>query len=155
MDSDLTNDPDDIPRFVEKMREGFDVIKATRYSLNGHVEGVPFRRVIVSVIGNRIAHVLFGLPVHDCTNGFRAVRTRLLARIRLSENKFPIIMEELYWLKFMAGTYAEVPVILKDRANHQRPTSFVYRPSVFWSYLKYPIKAAIGIRPEGLRKEVG
>ena len=39
MDSDLTNDPADIPRFVEKMREGYDVIKATRYSEGGEVSG--------------------------------------------------------------------------------------------------------------------
>src|SRR5579863_46413 len=32
MDSDLTNHPGDLPRFVEKMQQGFDVIKATRYS---------------------------------------------------------------------------------------------------------------------------
>jgi dolichol-phosphate mannosyltransferase len=151
MDSDLTNDPGDIPRFVERMRQSYDVIKATRYSQNGRVEGVPFHRVVISVVGNRVAHFLFRLPVYDCTNGFRAVRTSLLAKIQLTEDKFPIIMEELYWLKFLARSYAEVPVILKDRGKHQRPSSFVYRPRVFWNYLKYPLKAALGIRPKTVR----
>src|SRR5579871_3402390 len=31
MDSDLTNDPADIPRFVELMKQGVDVIKASRF----------------------------------------------------------------------------------------------------------------------------
>jgi dolichol-phosphate mannosyltransferase len=152
MDSDLTNHPGDIPRFAAEMERGIDVIKATRYSLGGKVSGVPLYRVMISRIGNAIARILFGLPVADCTNGFRAVRSHLLVRMRLRENRFPIIMEELYWCKFLAGSYAQVPVTLTDRGAGRRPTSFRYRPSVFWKYLKYPVRACLGIKPEGLRE---
>lgn len=147
MDSDLTNDPRDIPRFVEKMRDGVDVIKATRYSKGGRVEGVPAYRVIISRTGNAVARILFGLPVHDCTNGFRAARTGILADMRLTENRFAIIMEELYWSKYLAHTFAEVPVTLTNRDASLRPTSFAYKPSVFWQYLKYPLRAFTGKRP--------
>ncbi len=148
MDSDLTNDPRDIPRFVAKMEESFDVIKATRYSHGGKVTNVPFYRVAVSVVGNRLAHCLYGLPVHDCTNGFRAVKVGLLMQMKLSENRFQIIMEELYWSKFLAKTFAEVPVVLTNRTSEQRATSFSYSPKVFWGYLKYPVQAFLGIRPQ-------
>jgi dolichol-phosphate mannosyltransferase len=147
MDSDLTNHPRDLPRFVEKMREGYDVIKATRYSGGGGVSGVPAYRVIISRVGNLLAGVLFRLPVHDCTNGFRAARTAILSRMTLTENRFPIIMEELYWSKYLARTFAEVPVTLTNRDAALRPTSFAYKPSVFWQYLKYPVRAFLGIRP--------
>jgi dolichol-phosphate mannosyltransferase len=147
MDSDLTNDPRDIPRFVEKMREGADVIKATRYSGGGRVDGVPAYRVIISRAGNTIARILFGLPVHDCTNGFRAARTGILAEMRLTEKRFAIIMEELYWSKYLAKSFAEVPVTLTNRDASLRPTSFAYKPSVFWQYLKYPLRAFTGKRP--------
>ncbi len=148
MDSDLTNDPRDIPRFVEKMDQGVDVIKATRYSLGGAVSGVPRYRVLISVAGNSVARLLYGLPIHDCTNGFRAARVSLLMQMRLNENRFPIIMEELYWAKFIARSFAEVPVVLTNRTSEQRKTSFVYSPKVFYHYLKYPIRASLGIRPE-------
>lgn len=147
MDSDLTNDPSDIPRFAAQMERGVDVIKATRYSLGGGVTGVPQYRVMISKVGNLIARILFRLPVADCTNGFRAVKTGVLMKMHLSENRFPIIMEELYWCKFLAHTYAEVPVTLTDRMAEQRATSFTYRPSVFWSYFKYPLRAFLGIKP--------
>lgn len=147
MDSDLTNDPADIPKFVAAMERGVDVIKATRYSAGGRVSGVPAYRVVISRVGNWVAHFLFGLPVHDCTNGFRAARTEILARMRLTENRFPIIMEELYWSKYLARSFAEVPVTLTDRAADLRRTSFSYKPSVFWQYLKYPVRAFQGIRP--------
>lgn len=148
MDSDLTNDPGDLPKFVSKMQAGYDVIKATRYSGGGGVSGVPRYRVAISALGNWLARRLFRLPLHDCTNGFRAVRTSLLARMRLTENRFPLIMEELYWSKFLARSFAEVPVTLTHRQRGQRRTSFVYRPRVFYDYLKYPILGFLRIKPK-------
>ena len=150
MDSDLTNSPDDIPRLAAAMSDEVDVIKATRYSNGGSIQGVPFYRVAISAVGNRIARALFRLPVHDCTNGFRAVRSRLLRDMQLAERGFAVIMEELYWCRFMTDRYAEVPVVLTSRGGDRRPTSFVYRPSVFWRYLKYPLRAFAGIPPHGL-----
>jgi len=140
MDSDLTNSPADVPRF-------------------GGVRGVPFSRWIISAVGNRVARTLFGIPIHDCTNGFRAVKVSLLKRMELRERRFPVIMEELHWCRFLARTYAEVPVVLTARQADQRPTAFVYRPSVFWSYLRYPVlaflrrppAASVGPRPETTR----
>jgi dolichol-phosphate mannosyltransferase len=153
MDSDLTNDPQDLPKFVSKMRQGYDVIKGTRYSCGGNVIGVPFLKVLISAVGNRIARILFGLPIHDCTNGFRAIRTRLIMRMHLKENRFPIIMEELYWSKFLATTFAEVPVTLTTRDQELRHTSFVYRPRIFYDYLRYPVRAFFGIKPRGATHE--
>lgn len=147
MDSDRTNHPDDIPRFLAMMRQGHDVIKATRYRHGGRVVGVPRLRVWISRAGNVVARALFRLPVSDCTNGFRAVRVSLLEQLRLKEMRFAIIMEELYQLQFLTCGFAEIPVTLTDRAGEQRPTSFRYRPRVFYDYLKYPVKGFLGIRP--------
>jgi dolichol-phosphate mannosyltransferase len=145
MDSDLTNNPDDIPRFARKMAEGSDVIKASRYTSGGRMVGVPWRRAIISRVGNGLARRLYRLPVRDCTNGFRAVRTTLLAQMDLRERGFPIIMEELYWCRFLARSFAEIPVTL---TNAGRVSSFRYRPSVFLGYLRYPVRAFFGVRPQ-------
>ena len=90
---------------------------------------------------------MFRLPLRDCTNGFRAVRTALLVKMRLEERGFPVIVEELYWCRFLATRFAEVPVTL---TNADRATSFRYRPSVFASYLRYPVRAFFGIAPRGI-----
>lgn len=150
MDSDLTNDPRDIPRFAETMRGGADLIKATRYSAGGRMIGVPWPRALVSRVGNALARALYGLPLRDCTNGFRAVRTSLLSRMELAERGFPVIMEELYWCRFLASSFAEVPVTL---TNAGRVSSFRYRPSVFASYLRYPWRAFLGRAPREGRNE--
>lgn len=145
MDSDLTNDPKDLPLFVEEMRKGTAVIKGSRYIKGGGVDGVPRWRFWISRSGNAVARLLYGLPLHDCTNGFRAVRTSIFTRMQLRENRFPIIMEELYRAKLLGCTVREVPTTLKNRSSDQRPTSFSYRPSTFYRYLKYPIKARLRI----------
>lgn len=140
MDSDLTNDPVYLPLFVEQMRRGADVIKASRYIEGGGVDDVPWWRVWISRAGNRLASWLYGIGVHDCTNGFRAVRTRVFCKMPLREKRFPIIMEELYHAKLLGCTFAEVPNRLKNRATGLRRTSFSYKPSTFARYLKYPLK---------------
>jgi hypothetical protein len=160
MDSDLTNSPDDIPRFVEAMAPGIDVIKATRYRQGGGMRGVPFGRRLVSQVGNAVARVLFRIGISDCTNGFRALRTALAVRLRLREARFPVILEELYCCVFVAKGFAEVPVTLTNREAGQRSTSFAYRPSVIWRYFEYALLASLrvppghrlaGGDPEGLR----
>jgi dolichol-phosphate mannosyltransferase len=154
MDSDLTNDPVDLPRFALFMDRGLDVIKASRYSLGGAVVGVPWWRVMISRVGNAVARRLFRVPIADCTNGFRAVRTGFLTRMQLHERRFPIIMEELYWCTWLARSFAELPVTLSHRRPEQRPTSFVIRPGVFYHYLKYPARAFLGRPPvRGLARE--
>jgi glycosyltransferase involved in cell wall biosynthesis len=147
MDSDLTNAPGDISRFADKMTEGIDVVKATRYSGGGRMVGVPWQRRCVSRVGGLIARALFRLPLSDCTNGFRAVKTRLRAQMRLRETGFPVIVEELYHCVFLARSFGEIPVVLANRDADGRPTSFPYRPWTFYRYLKYCVLACLRIPP--------
>jgi len=147
MDSDLTNDPKYIPMFVQKMLLGYDVIKASRYSKGGEVQGVPAHKVAISAIGNRIARFLFRLPISDCTNGFRALKVDLLTRMTTTEPGFPAIMEELYLAKSLSSSFCEIPFALTSRTNKQRPSSFAYRPRVFYRYLKYAVRSFFRIAP--------
>jgi dolichol-phosphate mannosyltransferase len=147
MDSDLTNDPADIAKFVALMERGIDVIKASRFVPGGRMEGVPWQRSIFSVTGNLVARPLFHNGVRDCTNGFRAVKVSILKRLNLQERGFPIIVEELYQAKFLARTYAEVPVVLTSRTGDQRATSFNYKPEIMCKYFGYALKAFLGIKP--------
>ena len=81
--------------------------------------------------------------IADCTNGFRAIRAALYVDMPLTERGFAVIVEELYWAKRLGATVASVPTSLLARAEDQRPTLFVYRPRVIWSYLKYALRACM------------
>lgn len=143
MDSDLTNDPADIGKFAAKMAQNYDVIKASRFSAGGGMNGVPFRRSVFSRLGNMIGRSFFRLDLHDVTNGFRAVRLRRLMETNVHERGFPSIVEELYEFKRIGATFSEVPVVLTSRAEDLRPTAFAYKPSTFRRYLKYCILALL------------
>jgi dolichol-phosphate mannosyltransferase len=143
MDSDLTNDPAYLADFADAMAAGVDMIKASRYVAGGGTEGVPGWRVSVSRLGNLVARLLFGLPVRDCTNGFRAVRTSLLASVTLRENGFSLIMEELHRLRPITRSYVEIPIVLRTRADHLRASSFSFGLRAMWIYLKYPLLSAM------------
>lgn len=153
MDSDLTNDPDDIPKFVAQMERGVDVIKASRFIAGGGMEGVPWQRAILSNSGALVARVLFRVGLRDCTNGFRAVKVAILSRMDLRESGFSIIVEELYKAKWLARTFCEVPVVLTSRGRDRRPTSFCYTPEIFRKYLTFAFKAFFGVKPD-LKQEI-
>ena len=139
MDSDLTNDPKDIKKFVNEIRYDYDCIKASRYIKTGKVKNIPKKRFYVSKIGNIIASNLFNVGVYDCTNGFLMIKSCLFKNITLKEKGFSIIMEEMYILKKKNASFKEVPVTLTNRATGK--SNFKYSLITFYNYLKYPIKS--------------
>ena len=80
------------------------------------------------------------LPLSDYTNGFRAIKTKLLKDIKFEENNFAYLIEETKKVSKFANSYAEVPYILKVRENSHSKSKFVYSPSVYFSYLKWLFK---------------
>ena len=139
MDSDLTNNPKDINRFILKASNTVDCVKASRYIDGGGMLGVPLYRQLISKYGNFISSLFFGLNIKDCTNGFRMVRISLLKNINFHETSFPIILEELYELKKKKARFTSIPVILTSRINSS--THFSYTWNTFVNYFKYAIKA--------------
>jgi dolichol-phosphate mannosyltransferase len=141
VDSDLTNPPEDVPRFAALMDEPVDYIKASRFIGGGGMVGVPARRRLLSVTANRFARLATGRTVTDPTNGFRAVRTSAFLAMPLTERGFPIIMEELYWAFRHRLRFGEVPSTLGSR-EETGDSSFSYRPRVLAAYASYVVRIA-------------
>ena len=139
MDSDLTNDPADIKKFANEINQNYDCIKASRYIKGGKIRGVPVEKILISRLGNLIASTLFNVGVKDCTNGFRMIRIDKFRKIRLRERGFPVIMEEIYYLKKRKAKFKEISVTLKNRKTGM--SHFKYSFKTFYSYLKYPVKS--------------
>ncbi len=141
MDSDLTNHPKYLRVFYEKMLEGWDYIKASRYQAGGGVKGVSWHCRAISRMGNYVAQVLYGLPLTDLTNGFRAVKVDISKKINLKESGFPIIMEELFQVKYLTKSFCEIPYILTSRKEGEGATHFSYNFPMWFQYLKYALKS--------------
>lgn len=140
MDADLTQNVSYIKAFVKEMEKGTDYIKATRYSGGGGTKDVPWSRRVVSRVGNILAKVFFRLPLSDYTNGFRAVKTKILSQLHAREKGFSYLIEEVYQVSKIAQSYAEVPYILTARKGKFSKSKFNYSPKVYFDYLKYLFK---------------
>jgi glycosyltransferase involved in cell wall biosynthesis len=141
IDSDLTNPPEDLLKIGQLAAAGHDYIKGSRFVAGGSMAGVPGSRRAVSRAGNVVGQALFGAPVRDVTNGFRAVRTDLFLSWPLRERGFAVIVEELDWALRSGVEPAEFPTVLTARSGEQRATAFSYSPRLVLSYLRYPMRA--------------
>lgn len=72
MDSDGQHDPADIPRLLDKMKEGFDLVVGARDSGSQ----ASMHRRIANSFYNRLASIMVGHQIDDLTSGFRAARSR-------------------------------------------------------------------------------
>tara|TARA_B100001248_G_C27397462_1_gene466686 strand:- start:3837 stop:4598 length:762 start_codon:yes stop_codon:yes gene_type:complete len=150
MDSDLTNNPIYIQNFVNKMKEDYDFIKASRYEAGGGTKNVPLKRKIISIIGNYVIKSLVKTKFTDITNGFRAIKTKHIQNIHMKEKGFPVIMEEMYILSLKSIKEVNVPIILENRNNGK--SSFNYTLLMFYLYLKYPILSFLVSKCKKIRR---
>jgi glycosyltransferase involved in cell wall biosynthesis len=77
MDGDLQHDPNDIPRFLEKLEEGYDVVCGWRHR---RVDNFWLRR-IPSRVANWVMAKVSGVDIHDFGGGFKAYRRELLREV--------------------------------------------------------------------------
>jgi dolichol-phosphate mannosyltransferase len=138
IDSDLTNPPEDLLKIGQLLTEGNVYVKASRFVKGGGMPSVPLSRRLVSRLGNGFARLLFGTPVRDVTNGFRALRTDLFLSWPLQERGFAVIVEELHWALRSGVQPVEFPTVLGSRGEQQRATAFSCGPRTLLSYASYP-----------------
>ncbi len=79
MDGDLQHDPEEIPRFLEKIEEGYDLVSGWRYARNDHW----LMRQIPSRIANWMMAKLSGVELHDFGTTFKAYRREIIQEIQL------------------------------------------------------------------------
>jgi glycosyltransferase involved in cell wall biosynthesis len=79
MDGDLQHNPEDIPRFVEKLEEGYDIVCGWREK---RVDNLWLRR-IPSRIANRLMRTLSQVDLDDFGGGFKAYRTSILQEVSI------------------------------------------------------------------------
>ncbi len=78
MDADLQNDPEDIPKLIEKINEGFDIVSGWRKDRKDSAS-----RVLPSKVANWLIGVMTGVKLHDYGCTLKAYRANVLKNVRL------------------------------------------------------------------------
>ena len=118
MDADFSHDPKYLPDFIAATDAGADLVIGSRYINGVNVVNWPMHRLLLSYFGNIAARLLAGVPVKDCTGGFKCFRDYVLKNIDLdkvgsSGYSFQVEMNYHVWKK--GFSIREIPIVFTDR----------------------------------------
>lgn len=98
MDSDLQDDPAEIPGLVRKIKEGFDLVSGWK-----KVRRDPFSKRLPSRFFNAVTAWLTGIRIHDFNCGLKAYRREVVKSVNLYGELHRYIPVLAHWQGFTIG----------------------------------------------------
>lgn len=132
IDGGFSHQPQDIPRFLEKMAEGYDCVFATRFALGGGIEDSSLKRKYISWGGTFLTKLLLGTRLTDMTSGFEIFQRDVLASaIPHIHSRGPFFQTEIkvYCHRYH---YAEVPITYRAASHNVSNASLKDALSNLW-----------------------
>lgn len=102
MDADLQDDPNEIPSFLKKMDEGYDLVSGWKKKRHD-----PLEKRIPSKLFNKTVSLVTGLKLHDFNCGFKAYKREILDEIEVYGDLHRYIPALAHWQGYRVG---EIPV---------------------------------------------
>ncbi len=135
-DCDDTYPMEDIPKFVELIEDGYDIVSGSRLTKN--VDIMP----IFNRFGNRlfatITSILYGIKVTDVTTGMRAYRRDVVHNINWTEN-VGLSAELLFRPALRKYKIIEIPIDYRERLGDTKLNPITGGIGIFKSIIKYAI----------------
>ncbi|MFH1565834.1 MAG: glycosyltransferase family 2 protein [bacterium] len=129
MDADFQHNPNDIPRFLEKINEGYDYVLGSRYVKGGSIpKDWGIHRKILSFFGSWFARLVLGAKeVKDYTTGYKATRVKgYLDKIDFSNiisKSFAYKIQLLYEMLCLKAKTIEIPINFAARTKQNSKSS--------------------------------
>jgi dolichol-phosphate mannosyltransferase len=102
MDGDGQNDPEDIPRLLDELDKGFDVVSGWRKNRQDHAS-----RTLTSRVANRLISFISGVRLHDYGCSLKAYRREVIKGVRLYGEMHRFVPIYAAW---QGGRVSEIPV---------------------------------------------
>ena len=78
MDGDLQDDPKEIPRFLEKLDEGYDLVSGWKFKRYD-----PLSKTLPSKLFNKVTSWATGVDLHDFNCGFKCYKREVIDRLNV------------------------------------------------------------------------
>lgn len=176
LDGDLQDNPQELPRFIKKIEEGFDLVSGWKQNRKD-----PVTKNLASKLFNFVTGKVTKIKLHDFNSGFKAYRAEAVKTLNLygelhryipvlvaaqgfKITEIPIEHRKRQFgkskygsIRFINGFFDLLTVLFITKFNKQPLHMFGYIGLVFFtagfaggiylSILKFLFKAAIGNRP--------
>ncbi len=126
IDADLQHDPSILPKMLEELGRGSDVVVGSRYVTGGGIEDWNWLRRTESRIATRLAKIFLGANLKDPMSGYFLMWRKDFTRVQVQLNGrgFKILLEIL--AKLHPANIREVPYTFRPRmAGKSKLTSKV------------------------------
>ena len=147
MDADFSHQPFYLSSFLKQM-DDCDLLIASRLVPGGGERGRHLLRRWITRLANFYIRLVLGLPVRDCTSGYRIFRREVLEAIDLEQimSKGPSVVEEVLYKAYRRGfRIKEVPYVLEERKAGESTfnrkimlDALRMMPVIRWRYRNYP-----------------
>lgn len=127
MDADGSHNPKDIGKIIDKFREGYEFIMASRYVEGGKSDDDTLLRLIGNKLFTWMTNLVHGTDVTDSLFLFTAISKKNFNRLQLKSAGFEFCTEIIVKAHKKGLKFAEVPVIERKRyAGESKVNSFVH-----------------------------
>ena len=138
---DGNDDPDDIPKLIQKTKEGYDVIHISRFGKNSVSEDANLLDRFGNNMFTFLVNTFFGGNYTDALNGFRIIRRKLWDElktdaqylnieqqtcIRLAKRKIPILEIDGIEPKRIGGERKMRPLTTGAQLSYQIIKEFIF-----------------------------
>ncbi len=125
-DADGSYDFEQAPRYIEKLREGFDFVVGNRFQGVIEPNAMPFlNRHLGTPVLTGVMNLLFSTGIGDTNCGMRALTKEAFSRMGLKADGMEFATEMIVKASLLKMRIAEVPCDLhrdlRDRPPHLRP----------------------------------
>jgi glycosyltransferase involved in cell wall biosynthesis len=139
-DADDSYDFGDLPRFVEQLRKGYDLVQGCRLPSGGGAVERGAMPLLHRWWGNPMfswmARTWFGAPIHDVHCGMRAFTREFYGRLDLRCTGMEFASEMIIKATLARGRTAEVPITLhQDGRTSHPPHLKTFRDG--WRHLRF------------------
>lgn len=98
LDADLQDDPEEIPKFLDKISQGYDLVVGWRFKRND-----PITKRLPSKMFNLITSLITGIHLHDFNCGYKAYRGEVVRNINLYGELHRYIPVLAVWKGYSVG----------------------------------------------------
>lgn len=148
LDADFSHSPEDIPKLVQTVRSGdADLAIGSRYIEGISIVNWPLSRLILSYSANIYARIITGLPILDCTAGFKCIHRKVIEKIpldRIRSNGYAFQIE-LHFRVWKAGfKIKEVSIIFRERQEGVSKMSKTIMREAMWRVWALKFRSIFG-----------